>query len=62
MAAFWDTALCSLAEVYRRFREWYCIHRPDDGGSTHIAESCHIQTRRRENLKSHFTHIIYLHM
>jgi hypothetical protein len=25
--------LCSLEEIYRRFRGAYCIHRSDDGGS-----------------------------
>jgi hypothetical protein len=33
MAAFWDIALCSLAEVDRRFRDVYCFHhKGDDGG------------------------------
>jgi hypothetical protein len=38
MAVFWVVALCSLAEVYQRFRGPYCLHhqgsdQPDDGGS-----------------------------
>jgi hypothetical protein len=30
---FWDVALCSLVEVYRRFRGAYCT---DYGGSRHL--------------------------
>jgi hypothetical protein len=29
MAAFWDLALCSLAEVDQRFRYGYCLHHQD---------------------------------
>jgi hypothetical protein len=29
--AFWDVAPCSLAEVDRRFRGAYCLHRQGDG-------------------------------
>jgi hypothetical protein len=41
ITAFWETAPCSLVEVGRRFRYAYClhhrdIHRPDNGGSTHL--------------------------
>jgi hypothetical protein len=37
MAAFWYVALCSLVEVYRRFRGTYCLHQgPDDGSSKHL--------------------------
>jgi hypothetical protein len=38
MAVFWVVALCSLVEVYRRFRGICCLH---------------YHTRRHENLKSH---------
>jgi hypothetical protein len=31
MAVFWVVALCSLAEVYRRFRGACCLHHQDDG-------------------------------
>jgi hypothetical protein len=32
MTFFWDVAPCSLVEVYRRFREAYCLSlRGDDG-------------------------------
>jgi hypothetical protein len=32
MAVFWVVALCSLVEVYRRFRGFCCLHnRPHDG-------------------------------
>jgi hypothetical protein len=27
--AFWDIALCTLVGADRRFREVYCLHRPD---------------------------------
>jgi hypothetical protein len=33
MTAFWDIAPCSLVDVDRRFR---AIHRPDNGGITHL--------------------------
>jgi hypothetical protein len=26
MAVFWDFAPCSLVEIYRRFRDTYCLH------------------------------------
>jgi hypothetical protein len=43
MTAFWNRALCSPIEVYRRFSA-YCLHYQggahshlhDDGGSTHL--------------------------
>jgi hypothetical protein len=54
---------CSLVEVYSRIRGEYFHHHSEDGGSTHvyfcestqryIPESCHLQTRRHENLKYH---------
>jgi hypothetical protein len=33
-----DVALCSLVQIYRRFRGTYCLHyhRLDDGGSNHF--------------------------
>jgi hypothetical protein len=39
MTAFWDTVLCSLVEVDRRFRVRTfaiirAVNRPDGGGST----------------------------
>jgi hypothetical protein len=38
--SLWDIALCSLVQVYRRFRDAYCLHhqgdRLDDEGSTHL--------------------------
>jgi hypothetical protein len=69
MMAFWDIALCSLVEVYRRFRGAYCLHRRDEG-SMHMRDlgllqrdyralyprqpsSSHLQTGRRESLESH---------
>jgi hypothetical protein len=33
MTVFWDVALCSLVQVYLRFRGAYC---PDDGGSKRL--------------------------
>jgi hypothetical protein len=38
MAVFWDVALCSLVEVYRRFRGACCLHNYslDDGGGKHF--------------------------
>jgi hypothetical protein len=36
----WDTAPCSLVEADRRFGGSYCLHRPDDGGSTHLWNVC----------------------
>jgi hypothetical protein len=40
----------SLIEVDRRFRGAYWLNHQ---GASHISESCHLHTRRRENLKSH---------
>jgi hypothetical protein len=34
MIAPWDIAPCSVVEVDRRFRDAYCPHYQDDGGST----------------------------
>jgi hypothetical protein len=37
MAVFWVVALCSLVEVYSRFRGAYCLHHcPDYVGSKHL--------------------------
>jgi hypothetical protein len=36
MTVFWDVAPCSLVEVCRRFRGSCSLHRPDNGGTTHI--------------------------
>jgi hypothetical protein len=67
MIAFWKKALCSLAEVDRRFSDSYCHHRQDLIMETvntpetsfsfykttrHITEHC-LHTRRRKKLKSH---------
>jgi hypothetical protein len=30
IAAFWDIAICSLVEVYRRFRGAYCLCHQSD--------------------------------
>jgi hypothetical protein len=30
MTVFWDAVLCSLVEVYQRFRDAYCLHHQDD--------------------------------
>jgi len=60
MIALWDTALCCLGEVDRRFRSASCLHHQDDyrihereTTQLCISEGCHIYTRRCENLKSH---------
>jgi hypothetical protein len=29
----WDVELCSLLDIYRHFRDTYCLHHPDDVGS-----------------------------
>jgi hypothetical protein len=34
--AFWDIAPCNLVEVDWLFRGAYCLHRPGNGGSTHL--------------------------
>jgi hypothetical protein len=66
MAVFWVVSCC-LIEVYRRFRNAYCIHHHgDDTARTsetsvniphttirYNPEGSHFHTRRRENLKSH---------
>jgi hypothetical protein len=39
MAVLWVVALCSLEEVYQRFRGPCCLHHqggPDDGGSKNL--------------------------
>jgi hypothetical protein len=40
MTTFWDIAPSSFVEVDWRFRDPYCFHRPDDGGSTHTWNAC----------------------
>jgi hypothetical protein len=32
----WNVAPCSHVEVDQRFRDAYCLHHQDDGGSTHL--------------------------
>jgi hypothetical protein len=62
MTAFWDTAQCSFAEAYRRFRGAYCLyHQGEDIGhddenytAPHSTKMSSSHTLRRENLKSHF--------
>jgi hypothetical protein len=34
---FWDTAPCSIVEVYRRFRFVYCLHHQMNDGGLFIA-------------------------
>jgi hypothetical protein len=38
LTVFWDVALCTLVEVFRRFRGAYCLHQQglDDGCSKHL--------------------------
>jgi hypothetical protein len=42
MTVFWDVALCSLVEIYRRYTGAFTHHhqgdsgRRDDGGSKHL--------------------------
>jgi hypothetical protein len=57
MTAFWDIAPCSLeADWY--FRNAYCLHHQGDEtpvyfnetARRYVPESCHLHTRRRENL------------
>jgi hypothetical protein len=37
MTVFWDVEMCSLVEVYQRFRDAGCLpHRPDNEGSKHV--------------------------
>jgi hypothetical protein len=35
MTVFWYVAPCSLVEIYRRFRDAYCLHHQDDKLSGH---------------------------
>jgi hypothetical protein len=63
MALFWVVAPCSLVEVYQRF-----ILMMEAAGTSETpvnfyqttrrnnSEDSHLQTRRRENLKSHDIH------
>jgi hypothetical protein len=65
MAVFWDTAPCTLADIDRRFRGAYCLHRQGDLIASETSVNIHQATRRnnpedshlhshcRENLKSH---------
>jgi hypothetical protein len=72
MANFWVVAVCSLAEVYRRFRGTYFLHYQDDEfhrtSETSVnyqttrrnnLEDSHLHTRCRENLKSHNCWLIH---
>jgi hypothetical protein len=51
MTAFWDKATCSLVEVDGRFRGDTSVYFYETTRHS-ISESRHLQTRRRENLKS----------
>jgi hypothetical protein len=69
MAVFWVVALCSLIEVYQRFRGTFCLHYQGDEclrqqlpetlvnfyqtTRRYNPENSHLHTRRRENLKSY---------
>jgi hypothetical protein len=39
VTAFWDTAPRSLVEVYRRFRDAYCLHHQGDDGAVRTSET-----------------------
>lgn len=57
-AVLWVAVLCGLIEVYRHFRDVYCLHHKDDVEAPlkrrfNNAEDIHLHTRRRKNLKSH---------
>jgi hypothetical protein len=55
--ALWDTAECSLLDVYRRFAGAHGLHHQGDllGHHTaqHTPEICHLHTHRRQNLIPH---------
>jgi hypothetical protein len=68
MAVFWVVALCSLVEVYHRFRSTCCLHHQGDERAARTSETLlnfyqttqrynpedsHFRTHRRENLKSY---------
>jgi hypothetical protein len=64
MTVIWDVALCSLAEVYRRFRGAYCLHhhRPDVHntnayGADHVCPS--VRMFQLENGSTEFYEILY---
>jgi len=55
MTAFWDVRACSLLEVLmmeavRTSETSVYFHETT---RRYVPESCHLHTRRRENLKSH---------
>jgi hypothetical protein len=60
MAVFWVVVMCSVVEVYQRFRGNCCLHHQ---GETSVnfyqttrrynPEDSHLRTHRRENLKSY---------
>jgi hypothetical protein len=61
ITAFWNVSPCSLVEVDQRFRGVYCLHCQGtemvayfhETTWRYIPESCHLDTLRHENLKSH---------
>jgi hypothetical protein len=63
MAVFWVVAPYSLAEVYRRLRGACLRHKSASETSINYyqttrrnkSEDSHLQTQRRENLKSHIS-------
>jgi hypothetical protein len=42
MTALWDIALCSLVEVYRRFRGTYCHQYQGDGDRCDDERNLHL--------------------
>jgi hypothetical protein len=44
MAVFWVVASCCLVEVYRRFRDAYCLHHQGDAENTEIHKTTRLNT------------------
>jgi hypothetical protein len=59
MAVFWVIALCSLVEVFRRFRGACClaIARMMEAASTFEKSGCFYQTTRRNNPEDSHLHL-----
>jgi hypothetical protein len=53
VTVFWDVSLCSMVDIYRRFKDAFFFHHEGDDFYLTTRRSSNFHTCRYENLKSH---------